>query len=165
VKYEPIFHIVLFRPEIPPNTGNIGRTCVALGAKLWLVRPLGFLLDEKNLRRAGMDYWQHLELEVCDDWAQLVAALPQVRPWFFSKWAEQIYTEVTYSRGDVLVFGSESAGLPASLLEGERERLLRLPMREQVRSINLSACVSAAAYEAYRQCQFPPDLRGPDAPR
>ena len=157
--------VVLVHPEIPHNTGSVGRTCVAVGAKLWLVRPLGFLLDEKHLRRAGMDYWEHLELEVCENWEELIGKIPRVRPWYFSKWAEQTYTEVTYQRGDVLVFGSESSGLPSTLLEGERDRLLRLPMREQVRSINLSACVAAAAYEAYRQCQLPPELRGPDSPR
>lgn len=151
VKYEPLLHIVLFQPEIPPNTGNIGRTCVAVGAKLWLVRPLGFILDDKHLRRAGMDYWEHLEVEVVDDWPQLVARLPAPRIWFFSRWAERTYFDVAFERGDALVFGSESAGLPAEILAEHKERLIKLPTRPQVRSLNLSSCVCAATYEAVRQ--------------
>jgi len=151
VKYEPRLHIVLHQPEIPPNTGNIGRTCVAMGAKMWLVRPLGFRVDEKSLRRAGLDYWQHLEWEVVDDWETLRERLPDQRYWFFSKKAEQTYTEVRYQTGDVLVFGSETKGLPASILIEHAEQSLRIPIRSEVRSLNLGNAVAVAAYEAIRQ--------------
>lgn len=157
MKYEPLFHIVLVRPEIPPNTGNIGRTCVALGAKLWLVKPLGFILDDKHLRRAGMDYWEHLEVEVVDDWPQLCQRLANARLWFFSRWAERSYFEVAFARGDALVFGNESSGLPAEILAAHREQLLKLPTRPQVRSLNLSACVCAVAFEALRQLGGQPE--------
>jgi tRNA (cytidine/uridine-2'-O-)-methyltransferase len=149
--YEPRLHVVLHQPEIPYNTGSVGRTCLAVGAKLWLVRPLGFRVDDYYLRRAGLDYWEHLEWEVVDDWATLVARLPQRKPWLFTKTAERLYTSVTYEPGDVLVFGSESQGLPTSLLEEYRERRLRIPIfRPEVRSLNLSNSVAIALYEALR---------------
>jgi tRNA (cytidine/uridine-2'-O-)-methyltransferase len=151
VKYEPCLHIVLHQPEIPYNTGSVGRTCVAVGAKLWLVRPLGFRLDDYYLRRAGLDYWEHLEFEVVDDWAALTSRLPQVKPWLLTKTATTPYTSVRYQRGDVLVFGSESQGLPQSLLAEHREQTLRIPIRPQVRSLNLSNSVAIVAYEALRQ--------------
>src|ERR1700742_3002059 len=116
VKYEPRLHVVLHQPEIPYNTGSVGRTCVAVGAKLWLVRPLGFRVDDYYLRRAGLDYWEHLEWEVVDDWSALVAKLPAERHWYFTKKATREYTSAVYSSADVLVFGSESQGLPAELL-------------------------------------------------
>lgn len=155
MKYEPRLHVVLHQPEIPYNTGSVGRTCVAVGAKLWLVRPLGFRIDDYYLRRAGLDYWEHLEVDVVDDWDSLVARLgeqsPGARFWYFTKTATQAYTRVAYKPGDVLVFGSESRGLPASILEANRERALRIPIREQVRSLNLSNSVAIVAYEALRQ--------------
>ena len=151
VKYEPCLHIVLHQPEIPYNTGSVGRTCVAAGAKLWLIRPLGFRIDDYYLRRAGLDYWEHLEWEAIDDWAALVARLPQRQPWLFSKTGGTAYTSAAYQPEDVLVFGSESQGLPASLLESHRERTLRIPIRPQVRSLNLSNSVAIAVYEALRQ--------------
>ncbi len=151
MKYAPRLHIVLHQPEIPPNTGAVGRTCVAIAAKLWLVRPLGFRLDERLLRRAGLDYWEHLELEVVDDWKSLVEKLDVNRMWFFSKKVQQCFTDVQYEIGDVMVFGSETRGLPATLLEGYSEQALRIPIRPQVRSLNLSSSVAVAAYEALRQ--------------
>ena len=156
--YDPLLHIVLFEPDIPPNTGNIGRTCVAVGAKLWLVEPLGFSLDEKQLRRAGLDYWQFLELEVVPNWEALLARLPPRRPWFFSKHATQTYTEVAYEPGDILVFGSETSGLPESIRENFSDRLLKIPMRPQVRSLNLASSCAAITLEAIRQI----DLRNGD---
>jgi tRNA (cytidine/uridine-2'-O-)-methyltransferase len=144
-------HIVLHQPEIPDNTGNIGRTCVALGAKLWLVRPLGFRMDDRHLRRAGLDYWQHLDWEMVDDWSALVARLPGDRPWFFTKHAAAVYTRAAFSPGDVLVFGSESQGLPRSLLESDPDRCLRIPMAAEARSLNLAVSVAVAAFEARRQ--------------
>jgi tRNA (cytidine/uridine-2'-O-)-methyltransferase len=153
--YEPQLHVVLHRPEIPPNTGNAGRTCVAIGAKLWLVKPLGFDVSEKARRRAGLDYWEHLEWEVVESWDELVrrlaAPLNAGRVWFFTKKAERTYSDVAYARGDVLVFGSETSGLPEELVERYRDFMLRIPTRPQVRSLNLSAAVAVAAYEAVRQ--------------
>lgn len=151
---DPLVHVVLHQPEIPPNTGNVGRTCVAVGAKLWLVKPLGFSLSERALRRAGLDYWPHLEWEVVDNWEALEARLDAAgatRRWFFSKRATRIYTEVAYQTGDVLVFGCETQGLPATLVEHNLERALRIPIRPQVRSLNLSAAAAVAIYEAVRQ--------------
>ena len=110
---EPLLHIVLVQPEIPQNAGNIGRTCVALGAKLWLVRPLGFRLDERHLRRAGLDYWQHLEWEAVDDWAALRQRLPEPEPWLFTKTAERLYTTATFRSGDCLGLRQRDAGLAA----------------------------------------------------
>ncbi len=151
VKYEPQLHVVLHQPEIPQNTGNIGRTCVALAAKLWLVRPLGFRVDQKQLRRAGLDYWEHLEWEVVDDWSMLDDRLPATRRWFLSKSAAREYTAADFRRGDVLVFGKETQGLPPSILEQAGDFALRIPIREQVRSLNLANSVAIVAYEAARQ--------------
>lgn len=147
----PALHIVLVEPEIPDNTGNVGRTCVALGAKLWLVRPLGFRLDDRHLRRAGLDYWQHLDWEAVDDWAALERALPGREPWLLTKTASRSYSEVRYAAGDVLVFGSESRGLPPGLLREHASRCLRIPMRPEARSLNLAVSVAVAAFEAVRQ--------------
>lgn len=156
MKYEPRLHLVLHQPEIPQNTGNVARTCVAIGAKLWLVRPLGFSVDDYYLRRAGLDYWEHLEWEVVDDWPALVARLkaaqvPESRMWFFTKSATHNYLDVAYEPGDVLVFGCETRGLPPDMIEQYADRTLRIPIRPQVRSLNLSNAVAVAAYEALRQ--------------
>ena len=153
MKYQPLLHIVLFQPEIPQNAGNVGRTCVAIGAKLWLVRPLGFRLDAKHLRRAGLDYWQHLEWDVVDDWEALAHSLPVQAGWYFTKTAATPYTAARFRSGDVLVFGRETQGLPPSLLQTNPERALRIPTRPQVRSLNLSCAVGVAAYEAVRQIE------------
>jgi tRNA (cytidine/uridine-2'-O-)-methyltransferase len=152
--YAPCLHIVLCQPEIPYNTGSVGRTCVAVGAKLWLVRPLGFRTDDYYLRRAGLDYWEHLNWETVDSWDDLLPRLPrmpQCPPWLFTKTATRLYTEVSYQRDDVLVFGSESRGLPQSLLDQHKDRQLRIPCRDEVRSLNLSNAVAVAVYEALRQ--------------
>lgn len=146
-----LLHIILHEPEIPDNTGNIGRTCVALGAKLWLVRPLGFQLDARQLRRAGLDYWQHLDWEAVDSWAALLERLPETPLWFFTKHATRCYTEGDFQAGDGLVFGSESRGLPPSLLQNHADRCLRVPMAVEARSLNLSVTVGIGAYEARRQ--------------
>ena len=153
--YEPVLHVVLHRPLIPPNTGNIGRTCVAVGAKLWLVRPLGFELSEKQLRRAGLDYWPHLNWEVVDDWETLCRRLPGTKLWLFTKTATHEYTDVSYSPGDALVFGSETEGLPRDLIAANAETSLRIPIRPQVRSLNLSSAAAVAIYEAMRQIKGP----------
>jgi tRNA (cytidine/uridine-2'-O-)-methyltransferase len=147
----PQLHVVLYTPEIPYNTGSVGRTCVAVGAKLWLVRPLGFRVDDYYLRRAGLDYWQYLDWKVVDDWQELVAHLPVDRHWYFTKKAERLYTEPSYAAGSVLVFGSESRGLPDELLGENQRQCLRIPTRPEVRSLNLSNSVAVAAYEVLRQ--------------
>lgn len=155
MNYEPLLHVVLYQPAIPPNTGNIGRSCVAIGAKLWLVKPLGFRIDEKELRRAGLDYWPHLDWEAVENWGELAsrlaAPLGAGRSWFFTKTAKRLYTDVQYKAGDVLVFGSETNGLAPELLTEYADRTLRIPMRSQVRSLNLSASAGIAMYEAVRQ--------------
>lgn len=143
--------IVLFQPEIPHNTGAVGRTCVAVGAELHLVRPLGFRLDERHLRRAGMDYWNHLKLEISDDWDDLEKKLPEKRFWFFTKHGEKIYTDIDFQPDDVLVFGSESHGLPDSMLRRVPEQAVRIPIAPEARSLNLSVSVGIVAYEVRRQ--------------
>lgn len=151
MQYEPKLHIVLYQPEIPFNAGSVGRTCVAIGAKLWMVRPLGFRTDDYYLRRAGLDYWQYLEWEVVDDWTALETQLPEMQPWLFSKTAVRPYTDASFQHRDVLVFGNESQGLPPSMLSQAADRALRIPIRPQVRSLNLSNSVAVVAYEALRQ--------------
>ncbi|MBN1394158.1 MAG: tRNA (cytidine(34)-2'-O)-methyltransferase [Pirellulales bacterium] len=149
----PFIHVVLHQPEIADNTGNVGRTCVAAGAKLWLVRPLGFRIEDRRLRRAGLDYWRRLDYETVDDWPSLTERLAAGRLWLFSKRAERVYTEADFRPGDALVFGGESAGLPNGLLEKHAERRLRIPMRAEARSLNLAVSVAVAVYEALRQCR------------
>ncbi|MBN1911657.1 MAG: tRNA (cytidine(34)-2'-O)-methyltransferase [Pirellulales bacterium] len=144
-------HVVLYQPEIAYNTGSVGRTCVAAGAKLWLVRPLGFQISDRRLRRAGLDYWQHLDWETVDDWATLEARLPDHRFWFLTKHGRTAYTEVDFGLGDVLVFGCESQGLPTSMLEPRADRCLRIPIRPEARSLNLSVSVALVVFEARRQ--------------
>ena len=165
MNYQPRFNIVLFQPEIPGNTGAVGRTCVALEAKLWLVRPLGFRIDEKTLRRAGLDYWQYLEWEAVDHWDHLMLRLNaadlaasdsdttkrEPRLWLYSRFATQSFTNVSYRPGDTLIFGCETSGLPESISLAHSEKLLRIPTGQHVRSLNLSCSVGVAGYEASRQ--------------
>ncbi|MCH2129459.1 MAG: tRNA (cytidine(34)-2'-O)-methyltransferase [Pirellulaceae bacterium] len=147
----PNFHVVLHQPEIPHNTGNVGRTCVAIGAKLWLVRPLGFRMDNHYLKRAGLDYWDHLDWTVKDDWDSLRQATATRPYWLFSKTAEREYTSARFTPDDLLVFGSETQGLPRSLLAENADRSLRIPIRPEVRSLNLASAVAIVLYEALRQ--------------
>ena len=147
----PLLHVVLFQPEIPQNTGNIGRTCLAIGAKLWLVRPLGFHLDERHLKRAGMDYWPQVDCEVVDDWEQFLARCPASRIWCLTKHAQKLTWEADFQPGDALLFGSESKGLPDSIRDQDQERCLKLPMHPEVRSLNLASSATAVMYEAVRQ--------------
>ncbi len=153
---QPVLNVVLFQPEIPGNTGAVGRTCVAAGAKLWLVRPLGFRLDDRQMRRAGLDYWQFLDCEVVDDWAHLLTRLPEAerRPWLLSKSAKRSYLDAGFEESDVLVFGSETRGLPPSLLAAYPDGLLRIPIRPEARSLNLSVSAGIVVYEALRQIQI-----------
>jgi tRNA (cytidine/uridine-2'-O-)-methyltransferase len=158
--HQPTLHVVLHEPEIPPNTGNIGRTCVAIGAKLWLVRPLGFSLDDYYLRRAGLDYWERLDWEAVDSWAGLLERLPRPPDWLFSARATRPYTSVRYEPGCVLVFGSETSGLPRAILDAQPDRSLVIPSRPEVRSLNLSNAAAIVCYEAVRQWG-PEALKGP----
>ncbi len=146
-----MLNIVLYQPEIPPNTGAVGRTCVATGCRLWLVRPLGFRIDSKTLRRAGLDYWQHLDCRVVDSWDDLVRQADDFQPWLFTKLATTSYLDVEYGKGDWLVFGAETTGLPPSITKQFPDRLLRIPTSDKVRSLNLSNAVAIATYEAMRQ--------------
>ena len=148
---EPLLHVVLYQPDIPQNTGNIGRTCVAVGAKLWLIRPLGFRLDEKQLRRAGMDYWQHLDWEAVDSWSDVRQRLPAARCWCLTKFGTRMVWDADFQPGDILLFGSETRGLPQSILDEQPSRNLKLPMLPAVRSLNLASTANTAVYEAVRQ--------------
>ena len=131
-------HVILCEPEIPGNTGAIGRTCVALGAKLWLVRPLGFQLTDRHIKRAGLDYWPFLDWRIVDALDEVVALLGRDRLWSFSTKAEGVYTEASFALGDGLVFGPESRGLAESWLRARPDRAVRIPIRPEARSLNLS---------------------------
>jgi len=144
-------HVVLVQPEIAANVGNIGRTCVAAGVMLWLVRPLGFHLDDRHRRRAGLDYWEQLTLRIVDDLDEIVAALGRDRLWSFSTKATQSYTNAAYQAGDALVFGAESRGLPASWRDARPDRLVRIPIRPEARSLNLANAAAIGVFEALRQ--------------
>lgn len=148
---EPLLHVVLYQPDIPQNTGNIGRTCAAVGAKLWLIRPLGFRLDERHLRRAGMDYWELVDWEAVDSWSEVREKIPGREWWALSKSGSRLVWDARFSPGDILLFGSETRGLPASILAEKPSRTLRLPMRPVVRSLNLASTVNTIVYEAVRQ--------------
>ncbi len=144
-------NVVLYQPEIPQNTGNIGRTCVALGAKLWIVRPTAFRLDATQLKRAGLDYWQHLDWATVDNWEQLLEQLPLHRFWLFTKFATRSYHTAAFAQGDVLVFGCETNGLPEKLRQAYADRQLCLPMPGPVRSLNLATAAGIAMYTAAAQ--------------
>jgi tRNA (cytidine/uridine-2'-O-)-methyltransferase len=144
-------HIVLYQPEIPPNTGNIGRSCVALGAKLWIIGPAGFSLDSKQIRRSGLDYWNDLSWEMVDSWEQLTARLPTGRRWLITKYGTQAHCEVKFEWGDVLVFGRESSGLPDWLHAQYPQQQVVIPMPGRVRCLNLSTAAGIVMYEAARQ--------------
>lgn len=148
---QPLLHVVLYEPEIPPNTGNIGRSCVAIGAKLWLVRPLGFRLDAKHLKRAGMDYWEHLDWEAVDSWGELESRLAGTRFWFVECGGDRHVWEASFQPGDAIVLGSESRGLPPSLWAHRPGSVISYPMRSAVRSLNLASTANAVMYEAVRQ--------------
>ncbi|MEZ6122635.1 MAG: tRNA (cytidine(34)-2'-O)-methyltransferase [Planctomycetaceae bacterium] len=148
---KPILNVVLYQPEIPQNTGNIGRTCVAIGAKLWLIRPLGFQLSDRYLKRAGMDYWQHLDWEAVDSWTEVQNRLPEAQVWYLTKTAQRLLWEAEFRPGDILLFGSESRGLPSGILNECPSGKIKLPMLDLVRSLNLASTMNTVAYEAIRQ--------------
>ena len=147
-------HIALIEPEIPQNTGNIARTCAATGASLHLVKPMGFAIDDRKLKRAGLDYWDKLDIHYYENLEEFLAVNRQEELYFFSTKAPRAYTEVRYPERVFLVFGKETAGLPESLLRDRPERCVRIPMRDQLRSLNLSNSVAIGVYEVLRQRDF-----------
>ncbi|HEU4856159.1 MAG TPA: tRNA (cytidine(34)-2'-O)-methyltransferase [Rhodanobacteraceae bacterium] len=151
-----MLHVILFQPEIPPNTGNVIRLCANAGASLHLIRPLGFALDNAKMRRAGLDYHEFVNLQVHDDLDACLAELLQPRVFAFTSHAAHRYTDTRFVDGDALLFGRETSGLPAEVLATVPEpRRLRLPMQPDNRSLNLSNSVAVAVYEAWRQQGFP----------
>ena len=148
--------VVLVEPEIPPNTGNVARLCAATRSRLHLIEPLGFRLDDAQLKRAGMDYWEQVEWHRWPDWTAFAQSLPAgARMWFVESNGPRPYTDVAYKPDDYLVFGRETAGLPRKLLAENRERWLRIPMFNlAARSLNLSNCVALVLFEALRQGGF-----------
>lgn len=148
--------IVLFEPEIPPNTGNIMRLCANTGSRLHLIEPLGFALDETRLRRAGLDYRDYADVEVHASWSAFMATRAQARMFAFTKFARRAHADVAYNAEDVLVFGPETRGLPGEVLETlAPDQQLRIPMQPERRSLNLGNSVAVAVYEAWRQLGFP----------
>ena len=146
-----MFNVVLIEPEIPPNTGNIGRLCVATRSKLHLVQPLGFDIDDRQLRRAGLDYWKDLDVQLWHSFAELQQQnATDARYFFLTTKTERVYHAVEFRAGDFLVFGRETKGLPEPLLEANESRLLTVPM-QGVRSLNLATAVAIVLYEAVRQ--------------
>ena len=146
-----MFNIVLIEPEIPPNTGNIGRLCLATGSTLHLVKPLGFSIDDRTLLRAGLDYWKEVDVQMWDSFEDLRRAQqPDVRLFFLTTKSDRAYYDVCFQRGDFLVFGRETKGLPEALLAAHAEQLLTIPM-QGTRSLNLSTAVAIVLFEAMRQ--------------
>jgi tRNA (cytidine/uridine-2'-O-)-methyltransferase len=153
-------NIVLVEPEIPPNTGNVARLCAATRTTLHLIEPLGFRIDDRQLKRAGMDYWEHVSWQCWKGWGEFIAVLPaNARMWFIESGGPMRYSDARYGADDFLIFGRETAGLPKALLEQNRERWLRIPMfHEKARSLNLSNCVALVLFEALRQQGFRGEL-------
>ncbi|SJZ32420.1 tRNA (uridine(34)/cytosine(34)/5-carboxymethylaminomethyluridine(34)-2'-O)-methyltransferase TrmL [Selenihalanaerobacter shriftii] len=147
-------NIVLYQPEIPPNTGNIARTCACTGASLHLIRPLGFSTDEKSLRRAGLDYWDMLDVHYYDSFEELEEKYPDHNFYFATKFATKFHTEIKYKEDDFLVFGKETAGLPDVITEHYSENCIRIPMIGDARSLNLANSVCVVLYESLRQLEF-----------
>ena len=147
-------HIVLLEPEIPQNTGNIARTCAATGASLHLIKPLGFSIDDKHMKRAGLDYWDSLDLHVYENLNEFKAKNVDAEIYYFSKKGKHVYSDISYPEEVYLMFGRESIGLPEELLKEHEDHCLRMPMKEGLRSLNLSNTVAIAAYEVLRQGGF-----------
>jgi len=147
-----MLHVVLVEPEIPPNTGNIGRLCLATDSHLHLVKPLGFSISDRALKRAGLDYWKDVRVSVWESFSELQAAQPAgTRYWYLTTKTKRAYWEAQFRDEDFLVFGRETKGLPEPLLESNREHLLTIPMTAQTRSLNLATAVGIVLYEAVRQ--------------
>ena len=149
-----MMHIVLFEPEIPQNTGNIVRTCKSTGSVLHLIEPMGFTIDNIKLKRAGLDYWHDMDIRIHKDFASFCAANPNARLWLLTTHGRRHYNQVEYQDGDYLLFGKETAGLPASIKEQRADSCIRIPMVKDNRSLNLSNAVAITLYEALRQNGF-----------
>lgn len=147
-------NIVLLEPEIPQNTGNIGRTCLATGTKLHLIEPMKFRITDKNLKRAGMDYWKDLDVVIYDSYKDFCEQNPDAKIWYATTKAPKKYTDVEYGENDFIMFGKESAGIPEEILVEHKEECVRIPMNEDIRSLNLSNSVAIVLYEALRQQDF-----------
>ena len=147
-------NIVLYQPEIPANTGNIARTCAVTGARLHLIRPLGFDTSEKQLRRSGLDYWDKLDISYYDDFGDFLQKNPNARLYLLTTKGKRRHCDVAFQDNDFIVFGSESRGLPENLIEKMYEQAVRIPMRKTLRSLNLSNAVAIVVYEALRQDDF-----------
>ena len=147
-------NVVLYEPEIPANTGNIGRTCVATGTRLHLIEPLGFHLDEKAIKRAGMDYWSELDVTTYVNWEDFCGKNPGAKIYMATTKGRHVYTEVSYEPDCYIMFGKESAGIPEEILVAHEETCIRIPMEPAIRSLNLSNSVAIVLYEALRQNGF-----------
>lgn len=148
-------NIVLVEPEIPANTGNVARTCAVTGAQLHLVEPLGFSIDDKQLKRAGLDYWPHLNVKVHKSLDEFFAATKGGEYYYLTTKAKRFYNEITYGDGCYLIFGKETKGLPETLAEEQPQRAVRIPMKPTLRSLNLSNSVAIVVYEVLRQQGYP----------
>ena len=148
------FNVVLINPDIPQNTGNIARTCSVTGAKLHLVKPLGFSIDDKHVKRAGLDYWDELDMSVYENIEEFFKKNKGASFYFFTTKGSKNYSDARYKDGDFLIFGRETKGLDESLLKDNYDRAVRIPMKKNVRSLNLSNSVAIAVYEALRQTGF-----------
>lgn len=147
-------NIILHQPEIPANTGNIGRTCVATGTKLHLIEPLGFRINEKELKRAGMDYWDRLDVQRYMNFDEFLQKNPGAKIWMATTKAKQVYSDVEFGDDDFIMFGKESAGIPEEILIEYENTCIRIPMLDEIRSLNLSNSVAIVLYEALRQQDF-----------
>ena len=150
-----MFHIVLVEPEIPQNAGNIARTCAATGTALHMIRPLGFEVSDKYLKRAGLDYWNLVDISYYDSFAQLQEKYPNARFFYFTTKGRHRHSDVAFKDGDFLVFGKETKGLPETLLEAHYDECTRIPMMNETRSLNLSNSVCVGVYEGLRQLGYP----------
>jgi len=145
-----MFHVVLVHPEIPPNTGSVARLCLATGSTLHLIKPLGFSIDDKQLRRAGLDYWEHVTVRVWEDF-DTFATETNARCWYFTTKTTRAFWDVSFAEGDYLVFGRETKGLPETLLAANPDRIVTIPMRKETRSLNLATAVGIGLFEGLRQ--------------
>ena len=150
-----MINIVLYEPEIPSNTGNIGRTCVAAGCRLHLIEPLGFHLSERNLKRAGMDYWESLDVTRYRDYSEFLEKNPGIELYFATTKGGIVYSDISYGEDCFLMFGKESGGIPEEILRNEPEHCVRIPMMGETRSLNLANSVAILLYEVLRQHHFP----------
>ena len=147
-------NIVLLEPERPQNTGNIGRTCCATGTKLHLIEPMGFKINEKSVKRAGMDYWEHLDVTIYESYEDFLEKNPNAKIWMATTKGPNRYSDVKFEENDYIMFGKESAGIPEEILVENQEHAIRIPMNPQIRSLNLANSVAIVLYEALRQNDF-----------